>query len=383
MSRPTIRAGVPAINKAVYHRIKFLCHDPAVLIELPHEGGVRSTLIVRDVERERATVLAKTDRVIVPRDVSPAAGLSGDREIATAEAAAEFLRRSGVTKIFGDRSLPLLYVELAREAGVEIVLDTDLGVRERRQKDETEVRHLRQAQLDTEAAVEMACRLIARCETRADGVLLHDGGPLTSEIVRQVIDVFLMKRGYANADCIIAGGPVGADCHNPGEGMLRTGEPVLVDIFPMNKSTLYNGDCTRTVVHGDVPPIVRRMHDLVARAKKAAEAATKAGTTGDAVHRATVASMQADGVHIGFAPAGAAGDLLFIPHGTGHGIGLDLKEPPLLDFKGIELLAGDAVTIEPAVYANAVGGVRIEDLFIVRDDGAENLGRLPETLDWR
>lgn len=381
--RATIRAGVPAINKAVYHRIRFVAHDPAVLIELPTVDKLRSTLIIRDVELERAKTLAKADRVITPRDMTPAGGLSGDREIATAEAAVELLRRAGVQKIFGDRSLPLLYVELAKEAGIDIVLDVDLGVRERRQKDDEEVTHLRNAQRDTESAVEMACQMIARADVRADGVLLRDGGPLTSEIVRTLIDLHLMKLGYAAGACIVAGGPIGADCHHPGAGILRTGEPVMVDVFPMSKATLYHGDCTRTVVHGDVPPAVVKMHAMVAEAKAAAENATKAGASGDDVHQATVASLKRHGVHIGFPPADAGEDLIFLPHGTGHGLGLDLKEPPLLDFKGVELLAGDAVTIEPAVYCKAIGGVRIEDLYIVRDNGCENLGRLPEMLDWR
>jgi Xaa-Pro aminopeptidase len=101
------------------------------------------------------------------------------------------------------------------------------------------------------------------------------------------------------------------------------------------------------------------------------------------VHQATVAVLKQHNVHIGFPPTDAPRELIFLPHGTGHGIGLDLKEPPLLDFKGVELLAGDAVTIEPAVYCAAVGGVRIEDLYIVRDNGAENLNTLPEDLRWK
>ena len=373
---------MPAINKALYHAIRFAAHDPAVLIELPHGESVRSTLIIRDVELERARKMARADRVITPRDATPASGFSGDREIATAEAAIEFLRRSGIRQIVGDRSLPLLYVELAREVGIEITLDVDMGVRERRQKDATEVAHLRQAQRDTEHAVQQACRLIARSDVRADGVLQNEGVPLTSDSVRSYISIMLIKRGYAHCDCIVAGGPIGADCHHPGEGELRTRQPVMIDVFPMNKTTLYHGDCTRTVVHGEIPDAVMAMHAMVIEAKAAAAAATHAGATGDAVHQATVTVLKRHGVHIGSPPAGADDQLLFLPHGTGHGLGLDLKEPPLLDFKGVALLAGDAVTIEPAVYCKAIGGVRVEDLYIVQDDGCESLSTLPETLRW-
>ncbi|MBC7783991.1 MAG: aminopeptidase P family protein [Burkholderiales bacterium] len=379
----TIRAGVPTHNLALYHRIRFTCHDPAVFIELDDGTRKRSILIIRNVELNRARQLVKSDKIYCPKDFTPPGGLSGDREIATAQAAIECLRRHAVTRACGDRSLPLLYVSLARESGIEIELDADLGVRERRQKDEQEIGYLRQAQRDTESAIRMACELIASASARADGVLMHEGQPLDSRIVRVLIDTHLMKLGYINDQSIVACGPIGADCHNPGEGLLRTGQPVIVDVFPMNKQTLYHGDCTRMVVHGDVPEVVNRMLAMVSEAKKAAETATRAGATGDAIHHATVAVLKRHGVHIGFAPPDAAKDLIFIPHGTGHGIGLDLKEPPLLDFNGPELLVGDAVTIEPAVYSHAVGGVRLEDLYIVREAGAENLGGLPEGLSWK
>ncbi|HEX8324657.1 MAG TPA: M24 family metallopeptidase [Tepidisphaeraceae bacterium] len=380
---PTIRAGVPAVSKAVYHAIRFLAHDPAVYLTIPTAHHIRRLLIVRDVELERARHLTTVDRVYVPADFAPPEGLSGDREIATAQAAATCLTRHGVRRVMADRSLPLVFAEHLRESGIDVVLDLDLGVAERRRKDETEVAALRQAQRDTESAIAMACQTIRHAPAQSDGVLLHDGQPLTSAIVRTLIDLHLLRLGYANENSIVAGGPIGADCHHPGSGELRTGQPVMIDVFPQNKATLYHGDCTRTVVHGDVPDNVRRMHTTVVAAKKAAEAVTRAGVTGDSVHSATVAVMKAAGVHIGFAPPDAPADLMFLPHGTGHGIGLDLKEPPLLDFKGVELLAGDAVTIEPAVYCRSVGGVRVEDLYVVHDGGADNLNALPEGLtDW-
>lgn len=375
----TLRAGVPAISKAVYHAIRFLAHDPAVVIDLPGDRP-RRILIVRDVELQRVRAFAKADRVYCPADFAPALGLSGDREVATAQAAVECLLRHGVRRVAGDRSLPLLYAELMREAGIELSLDVDLGVTQRRQKDDFEIAALAAAQRDTESAIAMASERILSATADKDGVLQSAGHPLTSERVKTLIDLHLLRLGYANGESIVAAGPIGSDCHHPGAGEIRTGRPVMIDVFPMNKSTLYHGDSTRTVCHGDVPEVVRRMHAMVLEAKQAAERTTRAGVTGDAVHRAVVAVLAAHGVHIGFPPAGSADDLIFLPHGTGHGLGLDLKEPPLLDFKGVELLAGDAVTIEPAVYCRAVGGVRIEDLYIVRGDHAQNLGSLPQEL---
>jgi Xaa-Pro aminopeptidase len=72
-----------------------------------------------------------------------------------------------------------------------------------------------------------------------------------------------------------------------------------------------------------------------------------------------------------------------MPHGTGHGVGLEVHEPPLLDTGGPALVRGDCLTIEPGLYKVGFGGVRVEDMVIVTDDGCENLNSISEGLYWR
>ena len=379
-----VMAGIPSVNATLYHRIRFSVVDPVAYLELPGEDGRRRrVLILRDIEMDRARRLARVDEVACPADFAPEGGLSGDRETATAQAAAECLRRSGVQRIVGDRTLPLIYSELIRRAGLSLECDLQLGVLDRRRKDPAEIQWLREAQRVTEEVMALACQLVARAAARADGVLLDDGRPLTSERVRAFVDHRLLDRGYVNPPSIVAGGPDGADCHNLGNGELRTGQPVIVDIFPRNRQTLYTGDCTRTVVHGDVPEELARMHAAVRKAKRAAIAAVRAGVTGEDVHRATIGVIRGEGYEVGLPGDDAPDSYCAMVHGTGHGVGLDCHEPPLLDFKGPELLAGDAVTIEPGLYRRDLGGVRVEDMVIVTADGCENLNRLSEGLDWK
>lgn len=381
-----LMGGIPAHNMALYHRAGFLVGDPVALIERPREaGGTESILILREIELERAAKIARVDRVAGYAEFAPAGGLSGDRETATAQAAAECLRRANVRRVVADRTLPLLFVHVLAEAGIEVACDAELGVVERRAKRPEELDHLRVAQAATERAIEAACRRIAAATLRADGVLMDDGAPLTSERVREAIDVGLLRAGYDNPPCIVAGGRIGADCHDRGSGALRTGEPVIIDVFPLNRTSRYNGDCTRCVVHGEVPGTVARMHAAVLAAKEAATAATRAGATGDAVHAATTASLVAAGYEVGsLPPAGANDDWIGLTHGTGHGLGLEVHEPPLLDVRGPALVAGDVLTIEPGLYGRAVGGIRIEDMVVVTASGCENLGAgLPTGLDWR
>ncbi len=69
-------------------------------------------------------------------------------------------------------------------------------------------------------------------------------------------------------------------------------------------------------------------------------------------------------------------------HGSGHGIGLDIHKPPLLDMKGPELLVGDALTVEPGLYRRHIGGVCVEDMVVVSKDGCINMNTLSEDMTW-
>lgn len=376
-------AGPPATVPALYHRVRFLVGDPTVYVEITEPAGqTRRMFIVRDIEMERARRQARADQVASPADFAPDTGLSGDRETATAQAAAEFLRREGITEVTCDRSVALIYTHHLASAGIRVKYNPSLGVRERRAKDDQEAAWLREAQQTTEGAMRHACELIARADVDRQGILIHNGAPLTADRVRSAIDVWLLERGYRNPTSIVAGGPQGADCHDHGSGELRTEEPIIVDIFPCCRATRYNGDCTRTVVHGAVPNLVARMHAAVVEAKRAGIAATRAGVTGESVHEATTAVIRAQGYHLGLPPSDAPPDYITMAHGTGHGVGLEVHEPPLLDRGGPELVVGDCLTIEPGLYCRAVGGVRVEDMVLVTQDGCENLNLLPEGLSW-
>jgi Xaa-Pro aminopeptidase len=379
-----LMAGIPASNCSLYHRIRFIVGDPTAYIVLPNEaGGQESTLILRDIEMQRARQNARVDHVHCPADFTPDTGLSGDRETATAQSVAEFLVRRGITAITSDRTLPLIYAHILAERNVKVLCDIEMGVRERRAKDDQEVAWLTEAQAVTESIMRQTLEWIAQADIDETGQLVIDGKVLTSERAHRQIDTWVIDAGCDHPGAIVAGGPQAADCHHHGSGPLRTGEPIIVDIFPRVKATKYNGDCTRTIVHGVVSDEVQAMQRAVAAAKKAAIDVTRAGTTGEEVHEATKSTMLGMGYNMGLPSDDAPDSYCAMTHGTGHGVGLDVHEPPLLDRGGPTLIFGDCLTIEPGLYSKAIGGVRLEDMVIVREEGCDNLNRLPEALEWR
>ena len=376
-SDAVLLAGIPGKNLSLYRQIRFDVHDPVAYIAI----GGESTLILRDIELARAREHARVNRCAAPSEFAPDAGLSGDREIATAQAAAECLRRAGVLKCQTDRALPMVFAHQCKEVGIEVICDPMMGVLERRAKDEQEIEHLRAAQRVTEQAIELACRTIASAKAGTDGVLQLDGEDLTSERVRALIDAFLIERNFDNSQgSIVASGTPSHDCHFQGSGVIRTGEPVIIDVFPKDKSSLYHGDCTRCVVHGEIPDEIVRMHAAIVEAKAAAIESCRIGATGQSVHAVTSKYIEAHGFKMGMHPEGEGGARMV--HGTGHGIGLEVHEPPLLDTGAPALVKGDAITVESGLYDPAVGGLRIEDMVIVTEGAPINLNSLQEALTW-
>jgi Xaa-Pro aminopeptidase len=148
--------------------------------------------------------------------------------------------------------------------------------------------------------------------------------------------------------------------HRPTGAELRRGDLVKMDFGALVDG--YHSDMTRTVVLGASTGWQREMYALVAAAQEAGCAALAPGADVVAVDGAA-RSVIAD--------AGRGEEFV---HGLGHGVGLEIHEAPALSATATgELAAGMAVTIEPGVYVDGRGGVRIEDTLVVRDGGPELL----------
>ena len=124
------------------------------------------------------------------------------------------------------------------------------------------------------------------------------------------------------------------------------------------------------------------MHATVRQAKAAGIRAVGPGVTGEAVHQATTAVITEAGFATGLPDEQSPDSYCAMTHGTGHGVGLDVHEPPLLDMRGPELLVGDVLTVEPGLYRRDRGGVRVEDMVVVTEEGCVNLNKLSEEVTW-
>src|ERR671918_429328 len=167
-------------------------------------------------------------------------------------------------------------------------------------------------------------------------------------------------------ETIVASGPNAAlPHHRAGARRIAEGDLVVLDFGALVDG--YHSDMTRTVMVGDPSETQSRMYEVVREAQAAGVGAVKAGAEAKAVDDACRSIIR-----------GAGWDEAFL-HGTGHGVGLDIHEPPRVARTADAMLAnGQVVTVEPGVYLAQHGGGRIEDTVVVTSEGCRTLTRAPK-----
>jgi Xaa-Pro aminopeptidase len=244
-------------------------------------------------------------------------------------------------------------------------------------KTEEEIADMRRAMEANEAAVRDAVEMIAASEIR-DGMLHDAEGPLTSERVKKRIARGLHENGYIASQTIVAAGDQGCNPHNAGSGRLPAHTPIIIDVFPRSRRTRYCADITRTVVRGKASDRVRRMFDAVLAAQHIVFDSLADGVDGGAVHRKVEELFDGRGFPTG---PNSDGRMEGFFHGTGHGLGLEIHELPRFNRSRSVFRAGMVVTVEPGLYYLGTGGVRLEDVVVIRERGCENLCTLEKRLE--
>jgi Xaa-Pro aminopeptidase len=312
-----------------------------------------------------------------------ASGLS--YEAVRREIVVRAVKELGITAAAVPDTFPLWLADQLRAGGVELTVDSDLFRDRRRVKNEAQLAGIRRAQRAAEAGMDAARDLLRRARaSRAPengDSLAVDGEPLTVERVKSAMAVAFAANGTTADDFIVAPGPQGAVGHDMGSGPIRAGVPIVIDIWPRDNESFCFCDMTRTFVVGDVPDDVREWHRLCKEALDRAVSEIRDGADGRAIFDGTCEIFEAAGepTQRTKVPGEPLADGFF--HGLGHGVGLEVHEAPGMGRASeLPLAAGDVVTVEPGLYRQGYGGVRLEDLILVKPDGAESLTQYPYDL---
>lgn len=217
-----------------------------------------------------------------------------------------------------------------------------------------------------------AAERILRASKIKGRTLLHRGEVVTSEKLKFAIEVACLEAGAVSTDTIVAGGDQACDPHERGSGPVRPNELIIVDIFPRVVRTGFHGDMTRTFLRGRASDRQRALVEAVRAAQRAALKSIRAGVNGRDVHARCVELFQQRGFETKHTPKGSVGFF----HGTGHGLGLAIHEPPRMGASvDYPLKRGSVVTVEPGLYYPGLGGCRIEDVVQVTASAPTLLSR--------
>ena len=284
----------------------------------------------------------------------------------------------GVANAVVPATFPLELADHLRANGVEVTVDRELLDDRRRRKNATEIAGLRRAQRACEAALDVA-RAMLRGATVAETLVL-DGAPLTSERLTLAIQGVFSAHGVGADELIASHGPQTAVGHEMGSGAILPNEPIVFDLFPRDRQTGVYSDMTRTYVVGTPSDEVLEYHRLCKEALELATAAAKPGVNGRALMQLVCDLFAGHGYPTPLTKEpGEVLDSGFF-HGLGHGVGLEVHERPWISRAGDDLVAGDVITLEPGLYRAGYGGVRLEDILIVTDNGAEVVTDYPYDL---
>jgi Xaa-Pro dipeptidase len=263
------------------------------------------------------------------------------------------LSRSGQDQIVGVEPLQMRVLEARlfeqHAPGSQLVPAGDVLAELRSCKDEHELEQMRRAI----AATEMALRSTMD-QVRAG---------MTERAVAALLMVEMLQaggEGMSFAPLVVAGPNAASPHAGPSDRSIRAGETIVVDCGVMVGG--YTADITRTFAIGPLEPELARVYEVVRAANEAGRAAAGPGVPAEEVDRAARAVIE------------EAGYGTYFTHRTGHGLGLEVHEPPYI-VAGNErpLEPGMTFTVEPGVYLPGRGGVRIEDDVVVTSDGAESL----------
>jgi Xaa-Pro aminopeptidase len=274
---------------------------------------------------------------------------------------------------------PVAHADYLRANGIEVAVERELFDNRRRSKNETEIAGIRRAQRACEAALDASRELLRKAEPNGGGLEL-DGEPLTCERIKRVIEDVFADHGVEGSDMIVAHGAQTAVGHNMGSGQIAPNEPIVFDLFPRDKETACYSDMTRTYVVGEPSGEMKEWYMLVKRALETSTAGVKPGVNGRALFELVCDQFHEAGykTQLNKDPGEVLEDGFF--HSLGHGVGLEVHELPSMGRTGQDLVPGDVITIEPGLYRSGYGGLRLEDIVLVTDDGYEVLTDYPYEL---
>ena len=335
-------------------------------------------LILSDPELERACGKACRGRVSPLSRYERRLKKQGVENPETAHVIAAFLREQRVKKVRVPGDFPLGLAQQLRRLKIKLKPVAGGLFPQRQFKSADEVKKISAALMMAEVGLAEAIQALKIAKINPAGKLLYRNAPLTSEKLRSIIEVAILQAGGVTSRTIVAGGRQACDPREEGYGLLKANQPIVMDIFPRSRKTGYFGAIARTVVKGRASEAVRKLYATVEHGQRLAMAQMRHGARAGDIHQSVVDFFSSQGYTTSRKNGRPQGFL----HGTGHGVGLEIREAPGVHAQSRDTLqAGQVVSVEPGLYFPQLGGMCLDDMALITANGPRHLTRFEKVLE--
>ena len=333
--------------------------------------------VMSDLEIDRAKKQAHVDRVLSLSLYQRKLRKLGKAPAGMIDILDLLFRERGIRSLIVPANFSALLTDQLRAKGFSVQIKRDPFWAEREAKNRVEVQQITESLRVARLGLEAGIRMLKRTQTKRDGYLYLNGTRLTSEMLKTAVNTTIMAQGWLPSHTIISSGNQCVDPHHEGSGPIKANTSIIFDIFPRSQRNGYFGDLSRTVVRGRASDKLKEIYATVQAGQNIGYEQIRDGVNGKEVHDNILALFESRGFHTGKINGRMQGFF----HGTGHGLGLDIHEPPRIAPVDAILRTGHVVTVEPGLYYLGVGGVRLEDVVVVSAKGNRNLTDCPQFLE--
>jgi Xaa-Pro aminopeptidase len=355
-----------------YYATRFLAPDPFVFFQI---RGKKYALL-SDLEIDRARKESLIDRPLSTAALVRQYEAAHGKKPGQLDLVLAFVRQRQIRTVSVPGNFPTEYTDTLRRRGLRVIPKPEPFFVKRPVKSREEIAAIIGSLRTVERAARLAIETLRKTVIKK-GMLYDRGRVLTSERLKKMIRMNLLEGDCMTHHLIAACGKDTVDPHQEGKGPLYAHRPIILDIFPQHAETRYFADFTRTVVRGKASSKLKKMYTAVKSAQELAFGSIRNGTDGNKIYQ----SVRDHFTRLGFETGVINGRRQGFFHGLGHGLGLEIHEAPGMSLRAETLRTGNVITVEPGLYYEDAGGVRLEDVVVVTKTGCRNLTRFPKVLE--
>ncbi len=241
-------------------------------------------------------------------------------------------------------------------------------------KNKYEIKYISESIKAAESGMRASINYLKKC-TYDNDYIYYNNKIVTGNKILSIIDKKLLEKGCYGINTIVSGGKDTENPHGNTNGILESNKPIIIDIFPRNRFSLYYGDMTRTVIVGKASYKLKNIYDTVKKSQLEAIKLIRPGISFLDIHNKACEIIEDDG----YKTLKSGSKTGFI-HSIGHGVGLDVHEFPFV-FNDSVLQEGNIITVEPGIYCPSIGGIRLEDTVLVTKSGYKNLNKYEKVFE--